>query len=129
MKRPPRLRISTALFLLTLTVGCATDPYEKYGQRIDDPVLRAFALQVQAAIDKEKRCPPEAVSEHRQGVAVISFDYIDGIVSNYHLDESSGSQSLDDAAMEAVKRAKLPPKPAYLTGLNRYIVVLNFKLN
>jgi TonB family protein len=59
---------------------------------------------------------------------VVSFDYIDGVVSDIHVDRSSGSHDLDEAAVRAVQRAVLPSEPAELAGLSHFVVHLVFDL-
>jgi len=62
------------------------------------------------------------------GVVTISFDYINGVVSNVHIDKGSGSRPLDRSAMAAVQKAQLPPKPAELAGVNHFVIQLNYNL-
>ncbi len=62
------------------------------------------------------------------GETVVSFDYMDGVVSNIHVDRSSGSRELDQAAVQAVQKAVLPPKPAELAGVSHFVFHLEFAL-
>lgn len=88
-----------------------------------------FSRAMLGAIDEQKVYPKISVLRGETGDAVVSFDYVDGVVSNLHLDKSSGSRALDMAALEAVQRAVLPPKPAELAGLQHFAFTLVFDLN
>jgi len=58
----------------------------------------------------------------------ISFDYVNGVVSSVKIDKSSGSRALDRAAMQAVNKAAMPPKPAELVSVAHFVVLVNFNL-
>jgi protein TonB len=91
-------------------------------------ILMQFAASMKAAIDAAKVYPKEAVISGETGTVTVSFDYINGVVSNIHIDKSSGSRSIDKSAMQAVQKAALPPKPAEIAGQNHFAVVLNYTL-
>jgi periplasmic protein TonB len=87
-----------------------------------------FGGKVLRAINAQKVYPKLQLIQGVTGEAVISFDYVDGVVSDIRVDKSSGSHELDQAAMQAVQRAVLPPKPAELSGLDHFVFTLAFDL-
>lgn len=87
-----------------------------------------FSTMMLRAINDQKVYPKVALLKGDTGEAVVSFDYIDGVVSNIHVDQSSGSRELDQAAVQAVQKAVLPPKPAELAGLRHFVFRLAFHL-
>lgn len=87
-----------------------------------------FGNKMLQAINEQKVYPKLQLIKGVTGEAVISFDYVDGVVSNIRVDRSSGSHELDQAAMQAVQRAVLPPKPAELSGLDHFVFTLAFDL-
>ena len=91
-------------------------------------VMDQFAAQMLQAINRQKVYPHASLLEGKTGEAVVSFDYVDGVVSGIHVDRSSGSSELDAAAVQAVQRAVLPPKPAQLAGLDHFVFHLVFDL-
>lgn len=60
--------------------------------------------------------PREAILSNARGVVIVSFDYLNGKVSNVQIQNSSGSKTLDRAALDAVNRAVYPAPPPSLTG-------------
>jgi periplasmic protein TonB len=88
-----------------------------------------FSHMMLRAINEQKVYPKLQLVKGVTGETVISFDYVDGVVSDVHVVRSSGSYELDQAAMQAVQRAALPPKPAELSGLDHYVFTLVFDLN
>ena len=93
-----------------------------------DSLMAEFQASVKAAIDAQKVYPKESIMAGDTGTVTISFDYINGVVSNIHIDKSSGSRPLDRSAMNAVGKAQMPPKPAELAGINHFVVLINFSL-
>lgn len=91
-------------------------------------IMSEFSASMKAAIDAAKVYPKEAVLSGETGTVTVSFDYINGVVSNIHVDKSSGSRSIDKSAMQAVQKAALPPKPAEIAGQNHFAVQLNYTL-
>jgi TonB family protein len=82
------------------------------------------------AIDKQKIYPWEASESHIGGKVIVSFNYMsDGIAKNIHVDASSGNRYLDEAALEAVANAKLPPKPPELSAATHFIVEILFAVH
>ena len=91
-------------------------------------ILAAFEAQMTAAIDAAKVYPKIAILKGEQGVVTVSFDYVGGVVSNVHVEKSSGYHSIDGSAMQAVQRAALPPKPAEVVGQTHFAVTLDYTL-
>ena len=91
-------------------------------------ILAEFQASMKAAIDAAKVYPKEAIIAGESGAATISFDYVNGVVSNIHVDKSSGARSLDKAAILAVQKAAMPPKPAELVSITHYVLQVSFSL-
>ena len=93
-----------------------------------DTILAEFEASMKAAIDAAKVYPKEAILAGETGTVTVSFDYVNGVVSNVKIDKGSGARSLDKSAMNAVNKALMPPKPADLAGVNHFTIVVNFSL-
>ena len=91
-------------------------------------IMTEFTSSMLQAINAAKVYPKESLLAGESGEAVVSFDYVNGVVSNIHVDKSSGSRALDRAAMTAVQKAALPPKPAELTDTKHFVFHLLFNL-
>jgi protein TonB len=72
--------------------------------------------------------PKVALLQGTTGETVVSFDYVDGMISNIRVDKSSGSHELDNAAVQAVQKAALPPKPTELASLDHFVFHLVFNV-
>lgn len=57
------------------------------------------------------------------GVDEVSFDYLDGKVTNIHLNVSSNDKEVDDATLEAVERAHYPATPKGYQGKKIHLLV------
>lgn len=93
-----------------------------------DTIMAEFTASMHAAIEAQKQYPKEAILAGDTGTVTLSFDYVNGAVSNVKVDKSSGSRSLDRAAIQAVNKATMPPKPAELAGISHFVILLNFNL-
>jgi protein TonB len=91
-------------------------------------IMSEFAASMHNAIEAAKVYPKEAILAGESGVVTVSFDYVNGVVSNIHIDKSSGARSLDRATIQAVQRAAMPPKPAELAGTSHFVISLEFTL-
>jgi TonB family protein len=91
-------------------------------------LLSEFGARMLQAINEQKVYPKIAMLKGQGGEATVSFDYVDGVVSNIHVDRSSGFPELDAAAVQAVQDAALPAKPAELAGLNHFVFELAFNM-
>lgn len=93
-----------------------------------DTILAEFQATMKAAIDAAKVYPKEAILAGDTGTVTVSFDYVNGQVSNVKIDKGSGTRSLDRSALQAVLKATLPPKPAELVNIAHFVVVLDYQL-
>jgi protein TonB len=119
---PVRTRIPTQT---TQPVQSPQDPSVSTGA---GDMLARFEADMTSAIDAAKVYPKIAILKGEQGVVTVSFDYIDGLVSNIHLDKPSGSHAIDASAIQAVQRAALPRKPAEVAGQDHFTVTLDYRL-
>ena len=103
-------------------------PIPQTSKPAPENIMAEFSASMHAAIDAAKVYPKEAVIAGETGQVTVSFDYINGVVSNIHVDKSSGSRSIDRSAMAAVQKAALPPKPAELAGVNHFAITINYSL-
>jgi len=89
-----------------------------------------FMSACKAAIEQQAlgHYPVDAIKQGETGTVKVSFDYVNGVVSNIKVDRSSGSRSLDRGATAAVQSASCPPKPAELAGVNHFIVDVLYTL-
>ena len=85
--------------------------------------MAQFEARVNVAVQAAVRYPQAARMLHRQGKARVAFDYLDGVVSNVLLDESSGLPMLDQAAIAAVRDASYPPPLAQLRKQLLHMIV------
>ena len=92
--------------------------------------LAAFQAKLQAAVEKGITYPKEAVLSGEQGVVVVEFDYAgDGKASNVTLGATNASGHINRAAVKAVEKATLPPKPAELARMTHFHVKLTYTLH
>ena len=87
-------------------------------------VMDDFTHRMVQAINAQKVYPKLQMLKGVTGETVVSFDYVDGVVSGIRVDKSSGTHELDEAAMQAVQRVVLPSKPAELAGLDHFVLTL-----
>ena len=76
--------------------------------------LNAYRAEIRREIERHKRYPARAKMMRKQGVVSVSFSVgADGSLSGERVTTSSGDESLDNAALEAVRSARpVGPKPA-----------------
>ena len=74
----------------------------------------AYRAAIRREIERHKRYPARAKMMRKQGVVSVSFSVgADGSLSGERVTTSSGDESLDNAALEAVRSARpVGPKPA-----------------
>ncbi len=73
--------------------------------------------------------PAAARMLHQHGQVQVSFDYLDGAVSNIRLLQSSGLPLLDAAALATVRDTRFPsPPPKLLHQALNYAVWVRFRL-
>ncbi|MDR3522110.1 MAG: TonB family protein [Acidocella sp.] len=78
--------------------------------------LDLFRTAMRVAVRQAARTPPAAAMAHQFGVTRVSFTFLDGVVSNIAVVNSSGYPMLDEAAMQAVRDAHYPPVPPDMAG-------------
>lgn len=80
--------------------------------------LNAYRAAIRREIERHKRYPARAKMMRKQGVVSVSFSVgADGSLSGERVTTSSGDESLDNAALEAVRSARpVGPKPAGFTS-------------
>ena len=80
--------------------------------------LNAYRAAIRREIERHKRYPARAKMMRKQGVVSVSFSVgADGSLSGERVTNSSGDESLDNAALEAVRSARpVGPKPAGFTS-------------
>ena len=76
--------------------------------------LNAYRAAIRREIERHKRYPARAKMMRKQGVVSVSFSVgADGSLSGERVTNSSGDESLDNAALEAVRSARpVGSKPA-----------------
>jgi len=76
--------------------------------------LNAYRAAIRREIERHKRYPARAKMMRKQGVVSVSFSVgADGSLLGERVTNSSGDESLDNAALEAVRSARpVGPKPA-----------------
>lgn len=104
-------------------------PVPNTGRSAPSDVVAEFEAGMKRAIDSAKVYPKEPLIKGVTGTATVSFDYVGGVVSNIRVDHSSGDRRLDEAAMQAVQNATLPPKPAELAGTGHFVILVDFSLD
>ena len=74
----------------------------------------AYRAAIRREIERHKRYPARAKMMRKQGIVNVSFSVgADGSLSGERVTTSSGDESLDNAALEAVRSARpVGPKPA-----------------
>ena len=86
----------------------------KVGPGANTDELNAYRAAIRREIERHKRYPARAKMMRKQGVVSVSFSVgADGSLSGERVTNSSGDESLDNAALEAVRSARpVGPKPA-----------------
>ena len=107
----------------------AESPEPEQAADVDsEALLREYAAEIKALIEAEKFYPAAAERLGHSGTVKVGFTVNAlGHVSGIYVKEASGYRTLDDAGMEAVRRAggfpKIPP------GLGRDSLALSVSLN
>ncbi|MCW9699324.1 MULTISPECIES: energy transducer TonB [unclassified Avibacterium] len=84
------------------------------GKGTSSDEAKAYLSAIRKEIERQKRYPQRAKMMRKQGIVTVSFIIAnDGSLNNVQLAKSSGNNDLDNAALDAVKRARsVGPKPA-----------------
>ncbi|MGE5624747.1 MAG: TonB family protein [Bacillota bacterium] len=121
-------------YLYARGLGVPKDPdeaarYSALSSETPTGQTRSFMLDMKLAIDKKKVYPKRAVLSGDTGLATVSFDY-DGQngAKNVKIERSSGSKDIDQAAVNAVVNADLPPLPSALKDAHHFVVAIMFSL-
>ncbi len=88
--------------------------------------LEAYQEMLRARVERVKRYPPAAKRRHEEGRVTLHFSLgPDGRLLELKVAASSRSPDLDQAALEAVRRAApYPPLPAELARKGRLALAL-----
>ncbi|MGH7239660.1 MAG: energy transducer TonB [Candidatus Saccharimonadales bacterium] len=108
------------LLALLVAGGCAHRPVQApVAINPDTPATAQETIlmdEIRQALTKSVEYPRSALMRGETGRTVISFDYLDGKVSNSAILQSSGFHDLDYAAISAMQRASIPPAPPAFEG-------------
>ena len=91
------------------------------GSGTDTSEMAAYRSAIRREIERHKRYPTRAKMMRKQGKASVSFNVSgDGSLTGAHITQSSGDESLDNAALDAVNSASpVGARPAgFPSGLN-----------
>jgi TonB family protein len=95
----------------------------------DAQAVAAYEAQLQKAVEKVAAYPKEAVLGGEQGAVVVEFDYAgDGKATNVTLGATTASGHINRAAVRAVEKATLPPKPPELVKVSHFHIKLTYTL-
>lgn len=105
--------------------GLRSDEPHEFVLDLDMPTpFESFRSSIYAAIDYKKIYPKEAIISGSAGNTVVEFDYVDGKANNIAMTQSSKSKGLDNASLNTVARADLPPIPAAYSGKTLHITAV-----
>lgn len=80
-----------------------------------DTVRNRYLASVRALIEKKKRYPRRALLRRQEGTVLAHFSVLaDGRVENAALSRPSGSDILDNATLQLIKRIRFAPLPQEL---------------
>lgn len=97
----------------------ATGKKGAVSQRSGNADLSNYDGKVRSKLNRAFRYPPQAKRERLQGVAQVRFTLsANGSASNVRIAKSAGSPILDQAALEAVRRASPFPRIPEAAGLS-----------
>ena len=124
---------SVLLFLMTNALAADTTPASTtvpVAAAVNGQALTAFEAKLQTAVEKGITYPKEAVLSGEQGTVVVEFDYAgDGKATNVTVGTTNASGHLNRAAVHAVEKATLPPKPPELSRVTHFHVKLTYTLH
>lgn len=119
--KPERTRQSAASRSQPTRMAAATPSGSPGG---GGPSLSDWRSQVISILERNKRYPPGAESNHEQGVAHLAFALNrQGRVISAHIAGSSGSAALDAETLSLVRRVSFPPPPPDVAGAQINLVV------
>lgn len=103
------------------TTGAANSNAQVAGSGTDTSEMAAYRSAIRREIERHKRYPTRAKMMRKQGKVSVSFNVgPDGSLSGARVTQSSGDESLDNAALEAVNSARpVGARPSgFPSGLN-----------
>ncbi|MFI4968007.1 MAG: energy transducer TonB [Gammaproteobacteria bacterium] len=77
--------------------------------------MQEFEVAEYKALVANREYPQGAILQGSQGSSLVGFTYRDGKAEDIHIIKSSGSKPLDEASLYTVKKAHLPPRPAWMS--------------
>ncbi len=97
----------------------------------DTAALRlSFEALLREAIQDAVHYPESARLMRVEGRALVSFRFLDGRVNRVRIVRSSDVPALDQAALQAVRKAPYPPAPAALAGrAMSFVIWVRFHLS
>ena len=103
------------------TTGATNSNAQVAGSGTDTSEMAAYRSAIRHEIERHKRYPTRAKMMRKQGKVSVSFNVgPDGSLSGARVTQSSGDESLDNAALEAVNSARpIGARPSgFPSGLN-----------
>ena len=103
------------------TTGATNSNAQVVGSGTDTSEMAAYRSAIRREIERHKRYPTRAKMMRKQGKVSVSFNVgPDGSLSGARVTQSSGDESLDNAALEAVNSARpVGARPSgFPSGLN-----------
>ena len=103
------------------TTGATNSNAQVAGSGTDTSEMAAYRSAIRREIERHKRYPTRAKMMRKQGKVSVSFNVgPDGSLSGARVTQSSGDESLDNAALEAVNSARpVGARPSgFPSGLN-----------
>ena len=111
--------------------GYDADEPHPFALELDVPTpLESFEYTLYPSIDAQKVYPKDSIIDGDMGIAVVDFDYLDGMIRNITIAKSSKDHVLDGSSYNAVSRAIPPAVPlAYAHKTLHMEVVFCYSLN
>ena len=88
-----------------------------------DVLIDVYGREVSRAFDAAKTYPRVAQMRNIEGQLMMRFDFANGALSDVSVVESSGQKVLDDAALAAARKLKLPPPGGSLARRSFYFTM------
>ncbi|HEY9192055.1 MAG TPA: TonB family protein [Methyloversatilis sp.] len=88
-----------------------------------DALIDGYGREVSRAFDAAKTYPRVAQMRNIEGQLMMRFDFANGALTDVSVVESSGQKVLDDAALAAARKLKLPPPGGSLARRSFYFTM------
>jgi|SRR5579863_4084734 len=95
----------------------AANPYS-----VQQNTKQEFVTELKEAVIAARQFP-KLEPAGQEGTPVVSFDYLNGVISNIRLEKTCGVRGLDRAALAAVEHAAHPNMPSVLKDLTLHVVI------